>query len=149
MILNKRVSTESANVDSLGLSSRNQSKSLSVAKARSTPFVRWQQISTSISAITASTTRVQTISGGEGDRAARLSDLRLDIKKPSVGFIRGGLTVNVRPVSLPKWPHPLAGTTLPRFGRLVRASAPLLMQIQYKNFIDGSRGLRVRVQLNA
>ncbi len=26
-----------------------------------------------------------------------------------------------RPVSLPKWPHPLAGTTLPRFGRLARA----------------------------
>ncbi len=27
-----------------------------------------------------------------------------------------------------KWPHPLAGTTLPRFGRLARASAPLLMR---------------------
>jgi hypothetical protein len=25
-------------------------------------------------------------------------------------------------VSLPKWPHPLPGTTLPRFGRLARAS---------------------------
>jgi hypothetical protein len=47
----------------------------------------------------------------------------------------------VRPVSLPKWPHPIAGTTLPRFGRLVRASAPLLMQLQYKIFIDGNRGL--------
>ena len=46
----------------------------------------------------------------------------------------------MRPVSLPKWPHPLAGTTLPRFGRLVRASAPLLMQLQYKNFSDESRG---------
>src|SRR5471032_986166 len=62
----------------------------------------------------------------------------LDIKNPSIGLIRGGLTF-ARPVSLPKWPHPLAGTTLPRFGRLARASALLLMQIQYKIFIDGSR----------
>ena len=46
----------------------------------------------------------------------------------------------MRPVSLPKWPHPLAGTTLPRFGRLARASAPLLMQIQSRIFVDGSRG---------
>ena len=41
---------------------------------------------------------------------------------------------------MPKWPHPLAGTTLPRCGRLARASAPLLMQIQDRIFIDGSRG---------
>ena len=34
----------------------------------------------------------------------------------------------MRPVSLPKWPHPLAGTTLPGRGRLARASALLLMR---------------------
>jgi hypothetical protein len=59
-------------------------------------------------------------------------------KKPSAGFPRRADN-HARPVSLPKWPHPLAGTTLPRFGRLARASAPLLMQIQNRNFIDGSR----------
>ena len=31
---------------------------------------------------------------------------------------------------------------MPRFGRLARASAPLLMHFQYKIFIGGSRGLR-------
>src|ERR1019366_8103819 len=84
------------------------------------------------------TTRTQTISRGEGDRATWPPDLRFDIKNPPP-VSRGGLTIT-RPVSLPKWPHPLAGTTLPRFGRLARASAPLLMQIQNRIFIDGSRG---------
>src|ERR1039458_6026567 len=65
--------------------------------------------------------------------------LRFDIKKTSIGFPRRADN-HARPVSLPMWPHPLAGTTLPRFGRLARASAPLLMQIQDKIFIDGSRG---------
>src|ERR1019366_1051011 len=87
--------------------------------------------------MTASTTRMQTISGGEGDSVAWPPDLRFDIKYPP-SVSRGGLTF-ARPVSLPKWPHPLAGTTLPRFGRLARASALLLMQIQYKIFIDESR----------
>src|SRR5450756_1522045 len=86
-----------------------------------------------------STTRTQTISGREGDRAAWPPDLRFDTKKPSIGFPRRA-DDHARPVSLPKWPHPLAGTTLPRFGRLARASAPLLMQIQNRIFIDGSRG---------
>jgi hypothetical protein len=36
----------------------------------------------------------------------------LDIEKPSIGLSRGGLAL-MRPISLPKWPHPLAGTTLP------------------------------------
>src|SRR5450759_1504834 len=87
----------------------------------------------------ASTTRIQTISGGEGDSAAWSPDLRFDIKKPSAGFPRRADN-HARPVSLPKWPHPLAGTTLPRFGRLARASAPLLMQMQNTIFVDGSRG---------
>ena len=88
MILNKRVSTDKDNVESLGRSVRNQTKSLEVAKARSTPSVRWQQISTSNSSNVLSTTRTQTITGGEGDPAARPSDLHLDIQKPSTGFPR-------------------------------------------------------------
>jgi hypothetical protein len=68
--------------------------------------------------------------------------------KPSVGFPRRA-DIHARPVSLPKWPHPLSGTTLPRFGRLARASALLLMQIQYNIFIVVGRGPRVRAQLNA
>src|ERR1700678_1444053 len=55
-------------------------------------------------------------------------------KKASAGFPRRADN-HARPVSLPKWPHPLAGTTLPRFGRLARASAPLLMRLQDKIFI--------------
>src|SRR5260370_22572657 len=86
-----------------------------------------------------STTRTQTISRGDGDPAAWPPNLRFDIKKPSIGFPRRADN-HARPVSLPKWPHPLAGTTLPRFGRLARASTPLLMQIQNRIFIDGSRG---------
>src|ERR1019366_4005169 len=137
MILNKRVSTESTNMFSLGLSACNQS--MEVEKTRSTPSVRWHQISTSISSMMASTTRIQTISGGEGDSAAWSPDLRFDIKNPPP-VSRGGLTITRAPVSLPKWPHPLAGTTLPRLGRLARASAALLMHIQNRIFIDGSRG---------
>lgn len=65
--------------------------------------------------------------------------LRFDIKNPPSVFPRRADN-HARPDSLPKWPHPLPGTTLPRFGRLARASAPLLMQMQDKIFIDGSRG---------
>ena len=45
----------------------------------------------------------------------------------------------MRPVSLPSGRISLAGNHLARFGRLVRASAPLRMHIQCKIFIDGSR----------
>jgi hypothetical protein len=51
----------------------------------------------------------------------------------------------VRPASLPKWPHRLAGTTLPRFGRLVRASAPLLMQCNYGRAFPESRARELAV----
>src|ERR1035437_10038334 len=87
--------------------------------------------------MTASTTRMQTISGGEGDSVAWPPDLHFDIKYPP-SVSRGGLTF-ARPVSLPKWPHPLAGTTLPRIGRLARASALLLMQQHHCIFAVGSR----------
>jgi hypothetical protein len=36
----------------------------------------------------------------------------------------------VRPVSLPKWPHPHYGIHLARESRLARASALLLMQLR-------------------
>ena len=81
----------------------------------------------------------QAISGGQGDRAAWPPDLRFDIKNPPP--VSEEADNHARPVSLPKWPHPLAGTTLPRFGRLARASALLWMHIQNKSFIDGSREL--------
>jgi hypothetical protein len=48
------------------------------------------------------------------------------------------------PVSLPKWPHPLAGNHLARFGRLARASAPLLMQKQHKIFSGENQGTRAQ-----
>src|SRR6516225_9565754 len=54
---------------------------------------------------------------------------QLDIRKPSIGWLRGGQCVS-RPVSLPPWPHPLSGYHLARVGRLVRAFAPLKMQCQ-------------------
>ena len=91
MMPGMRVSAELASEDPLGLSARNQS--MAVEKTRSTPSVRWQQISTSHSSRMVLTTRVQTISGGEGGSSAAPFDLRLDIKNPSIGLIRGGLTV--------------------------------------------------------
>jgi hypothetical protein len=58
--------------------------------------------------------------------APALAFCSFDIKNPSIGDPRRADIV-ARPVSLPKWPHPLSGSTLPRFGRLARASALLLM----------------------
>src|ERR1019366_6664916 len=69
---------------------------MEVEKTRSTPSVRWHQISTSNSSMMASTTRIQTISGGEGDLAAWLPDLRFDIKNPPP-VSRGGLTITRDP----------------------------------------------------
>jgi hypothetical protein len=123
-------------VCSLGLSARNQS--MEVEKTRSTPSVRWQQISTSNSSMMASTTRTQTITGGEGDSAVWPPDLRFDIKNPPP-VSRGGLTITRDPFRCRSGRIPLRETTLPRFGRLARASAPLSMQIQNMIFIDGSR----------
>ncbi len=126
MILNKRVTTDKDNVDSLGRSVRNQSKSLEVAKARSTPSARWQHISTSNSSTVLSTTEYR-LSPVEQGTPPLGHPIYTWIYKNPPPVSRGGLTFP-RPVSLPKWPHPLTGTTLPRFGRLARASAPLLMQ---------------------
>jgi hypothetical protein len=50
----------------------------------------------------------------------------------------------VRPVSLPKWPHPLSGNHLARSGRLARASALLLMHAQYGMFLIGCRRQNIK-----
>jgi hypothetical protein len=68
------------------------------------------------------------LSGGEGKSAAP-PDWRFDINNPPP-VSREGLTITRDPFRYPKWPHTLAGTTLPKFGRLARASAPLLMLVQ-------------------
>src|SRR5260370_39507220 len=94
MIMNKRVSTEIANEYSIGFSETNHA--MKVEEARSTPSVRWYQISTSNSSMMASTTRIQTISGGEDDSAAWPPDLRFDIKNPPP-VSRGGLTITRDP----------------------------------------------------
>src|ERR1700692_3972396 len=69
---------------------------MEVEKTRSTPSVRWQQISTSNSSMMASTTRIQTIAGGEGAAAAGAPDLRFDKKNPPP-VSRGGLTITRDP----------------------------------------------------
>ena len=64
--------------------------------------------------------------------------LDVSVKVTSVCIVNdtGRIIREVKVASQPA----LAGTTLPRFGRLARASAPLLMQIQYRIAFDGSRG---------
>jgi hypothetical protein len=87
--------------------------------------MRWQQISTSISSMIASITRTQTVSGGEVDPAPWPPDLRLDIKKPSAG-LPGRADNHARPVSLPKWPHPLAENHLALVWQVGEGVSPTL-----------------------
>src|SRR5450759_5206761 len=75
--------------------------------------------------MTASTTRMQTISGGEGDSVAWPPDLRFDIKNPP-SVSRGGLTITRDPFRCRSGRISLAGNHLAQVWQVGEGVSPAL-----------------------